>query len=286
VFISREELRLKKTDIALADVQGVYSGHEGKLWELIMGEQIHAGGMRSSYELATRAGIKEGMRGIDLCCCLGAGMRFLVKTFHVEMYGIDATEAVISKASQRAEDEGMERKLNFKVGNAMNIPYENEKFDFVWGEDAWCYVIDKDILIQEAVRVLKPGGIIAFTDWIEGATGLSDEEALRINTFMKFPDMKSIKGYHSLLVRHGFEIKESTEIEFAKYVDLYITMLTEQLSYDALKILGDDMDLFQAMGVEMDYMRNRIHEGKMARGRFIGVKKSDQLDNVKLEKLP
>ncbi len=66
-------------DICLADVQAVYSGPEGRLWELIMGEQIHIGGLVSSTDLAGRAGVGAGMSGIDLCCCNGAGMRFLVR---------------------------------------------------------------------------------------------------------------------------------------------------------------------------------------------------------------
>ena len=65
--------------IVLKDVQAVYSGPEGNLWELIMGEQIHIGGFTSSMDLAERAGIKPGDRGVDLCCCSGAGMRFLVR---------------------------------------------------------------------------------------------------------------------------------------------------------------------------------------------------------------
>jgi hypothetical protein len=65
--------------IGLADVQAVYDGAEGDLWELVMGEQIHIGGLSSSIELADRAGIPEGSRGVDLCCCNGAGMRFLVR---------------------------------------------------------------------------------------------------------------------------------------------------------------------------------------------------------------
>ena len=43
--------------------------------------------------------------------------------------------------------------------------------DFVWGEDAWCYVVDKPRLVAEAARLVKPGGTIAFTDWVEGPAG-------------------------------------------------------------------------------------------------------------------
>ncbi len=69
--------------IRLSDVQAVYSGPEGRLWELLMGEQIHIGGFQSSMDLAQRAGIGTAARGIDLCCATGAGMRFLVRFLNV-----------------------------------------------------------------------------------------------------------------------------------------------------------------------------------------------------------
>ena len=163
--------------------------------------------------------------------------------------------------------------ISFVEGDlSQSIKAGDNQFDFVWGEDTWCYLNDKEKLISEAARVVKPGGIIAFTDWIEGPAGLSDEEAERINTFMKFPYMENQKGYEALLEKYGFEILESTDLteEFANYVDFYIKMLTDQLTYDALKIIGDNMELFQGLGGEMMYMSQVSHEGKMGRGRFIG----------------
>ena len=37
--------------VGLADVQAVYDGAEGDLWELVMGEQIHIGGLSASTDL-------------------------------------------------------------------------------------------------------------------------------------------------------------------------------------------------------------------------------------------
>ena len=65
--------------IHAAEVRDVYSGPEGDLWELIMGRQIHIGGFASSMDLAERARVPAGGRGADLCCCNGAGMRFLLR---------------------------------------------------------------------------------------------------------------------------------------------------------------------------------------------------------------
>lgn len=265
---------MKKLDISLTEVQAIYDGPEGVLWELIMGEQIHVGGFKSSMELATRAGIREGMHGIDLCSALGAGCRFLAKNFGVTMVGYDGTTTMINKAIERTAQEGLADKISYKLGDVTSIPFDDSTFDFVWGEDAWCYVDDKDKLIAEAARVLKPRGLLVFTDWIEGAVGLSNEEAERINSFMKFPYMQNLNGYREVIAANGLTIQEATDLteEFAGYVDLYIKMLTDQLTYDALKIIGDNMEMFQGMGGEMMFMSEKAHEGKMGRGRFIARK--------------
>src|SRR5512136_2694349 len=101
-------------NIGLEDVQTVYGGPEGDLWELVMGEQIHIGGFISSMDLAKRAGIAPGMQGVDLCCCTGAGMRFLVKFCGVQsMRGVDATPKVIERGQQRCQALGLDRQVSF-----------------------------------------------------------------------------------------------------------------------------------------------------------------------------
>ena len=265
---------MKKTEATLKDVNAVYSGPEGQLWEMIMGEQIHIGGFASSMALAQKAGITEGQKVLDLCSALGAGLRFLVKNFRVKGYGLDGTRHMHEEAVRRARRDGMDGSIEFKLGDVTSIPWDNGTFDVVWGEDAWCYVTDKDKQISEAGRVLKKGGTIAFTDWIEGAEGLKDADAERICRFMKFPYMESRKGYEALLKKHGFLIKVSDDLtsDFADHIQLYIDMLTKQLTFDALCIIGWDMDLMQAMGGEMGFMLEKAREGAFGRTRIVGVK--------------
>ena len=265
---------MQKTRMTLKDVQAVYDGPEGELWGLVMGEQIHVGGLKSSMVLAEKAGIQAGMKGVDLCSALGAGCRFLVRNFNVTMCGVDATDTMLTKAARRAEDAGMSDKIEFKKGDVTAVSYEDGAFDFVWGEDAWCYVVDKEKLIAEAARILKPGGTLAFTDWIEGPSGLSEDEAKRINLFMKFPYMESLDGYKKLIGNAGLTLVSAEDItaEFAGYIDFYIKMLTDQLTFDALSIIGNDMEMFKAMGGEMMNMAEQAHAGKFGRGRFIAKK--------------
>ncbi len=263
------------TGIDLNSVREVYNGPEGDLWELVMGEQIHIGGFASSMALAQKAGIGEGMKGVDLCCCNGAGMRFLVRFCKVgSMTGVDATETVVERGKQRCAAEGFADKITFAFKDVLDSGLPDGQADFVWGEDAWCYVVDKTKLVAEAARLVRSGGTVAFTDWVEGPAGLSDEEAERFLKFMKFPNVQSIDGYKSLLEANGctVEVAEDTE-QFGPHVDLYLDMLNKQLTYDALKIIGFNMDLMGAMGGEMQFMQGLAHASKIAQGRFIARKK-------------
>jgi len=261
--------------IGLKDVQAVYSGPEGDLWELVMGEQIHIGGFASSMDLAERAGLGAGMSGIDLCCCNGAGMRFLVRFRGVDaMTGVDATETVVERGRQRCQDEGLADKITFVLANVTDSGLPDGGADFVWGEDAWCYVVDKPKLVAEAARLVKPGGTICFTDWVEGPAGLSDDEAKRLLTFMKFPNVFSIGDYKDALEANGCDVAIADDTgRFPPHVDLYLNMLNMQLTYDALKIIGFDAQLMEAMGGEMVFMQELAHAGKIAQGIFVARKR-------------
>ena len=262
-------------NMGLKDVQAVYSGPEGELWELIMGEQIHIGGFGSSMDLTEKAGIGPGTKGVDFCCCSGAGMRFLVRFRDVaQMEGVDATEKVVEQGIRRCEQEGLLDRIEFTLADVCDSGLADASADFIWGEDAWCYVVDKEKLISETARIVKPGGTIAFTDWIEGKAGLTDAEAERFLSFMKFPNVQNLEGYSDLLTANGCEIITAEDTgRFAPYVDLYLNMLNMQLTYDALKIIAFDSELMQSMAAEMTFMQELAHEGKIAQGLFVARKK-------------
>ena len=138
--------------IDLVDVQAVYSGPEGDLWELLMGQQIHIGGFVSSMDLADKAGISGGT-GVDLCCCNGAGMRVLVRFRDVaSMIGVDATKTVVERGRSRCEEEGVADRVELKLADVCASGLPDGQADFVWGEDAWCYVADKAKLVAEAAN--------------------------------------------------------------------------------------------------------------------------------------
>ena len=202
-------------------------------------------------------------------------MRFLVRFCGVDfMHGVDATEAVISSGRTRCQNEGLGSSIQFTHADVCTNGLPDSEADFIWGEDAWCYVVDKAKLITEASRLVKPGGTIAFTDWVEGAFEMSKEEANRFLTFMKFQNVITLDEYCELLKSNNCEIVSAEDTgQFAHYCELYINMLDKQLTYDALKIIGFDTSLLEMLAGEMMFMLELAKTGKIAQGRIVAHKR-------------
>jgi ubiquinone/menaquinone biosynthesis C-methylase UbiE len=70
------------------------------------------------------------------------------------MTGVDATSAVVELGRTRCAAEGLSDRIAFVLADAVSSGLPAASADFVWGEDAWCYVTDKAALIAEAARVV------------------------------------------------------------------------------------------------------------------------------------
>ena len=257
--------------VGLAEVTSLYGSTQGDFMHLIFGQQIHIGGMRASIDLADRAGIGGGLSGVDLCCCNGAGMRFLVRSRKVaSMVGVDATEAVVERGQRLTGEEGLEHRVRFVLADACQSGLPSASADFVWSEDAWCYVTDKKKLIAEAARIVRPGGVIAFTDWVEGRAELSDSEAQRFLGMMTFANVENVAGYVNLLSGSGCEVQSAEDTgRFASHFDLYLNMIEMQLTYDVLRTFGFRTDLLETLVDGFRFLAALSRAGKIAQARFI-----------------
>ena len=257
--------------VGLAEVVSAYSGPQTEFMQLLFGQQLHIGGMKASLDLAERAGIKPGLIGVDLCCCIGAGMRWLVRSREVaSMVGVDATEAVVERGRRLTREEGLDDRVRFIVADACHSGLPSDSADFVWSEDAWCYVADKPGLIAEAARIVRKGGVIAFTDWVEGPARLSDAEAQRFLGMMTFANVEDIAGYVRILSDSGCEVRVAEDTgRFASHFELYLNMIEMQLAYDVLRTVAFRTDLMETLIEGFRLLGEMARAGKIAQARFV-----------------
>ena len=253
------------------DVRDAYDGVEGRLYELMMGELLHLGGLTSSLELAERAGIAKGSRGIDLCCGNGASMRMLVQLVEVaSVIGVELSEKQVERTTLRTQQAGLEDRIRVVHGDACETGLPDAGADFVWGEDAWCYVPDKAKLVAEAVRVTRPGGTIAFTDWTLGDTPLADSERDEFFAIMKFPGLWSADAYRSALVDADCKIVEIRDTgRFARCFELFRDMFELQFGWDVLQIAGAGRPVLDALTRQLALIRDLGRAGKVAQTRVV-----------------
>ncbi|HDR72331.1 MAG TPA: methyltransferase domain-containing protein [Methanoculleus sp.] len=262
---------MKRLDVCLEDVQEAYTGPVGVLWELLMGEEIHVGGWEDTERLAALAGVTGDADVLDVCSALGGPARHLAGRFGCRVTGLDATPKMVEEAQRRTARAGFSDRVRFRLGDALAMPFADASFDIVWGQDAWCYVTDKAQLIGEACRVLRPGGTIAFTDWVE--TGAMDDACWEtLHRFMLFPYTETLDGYTMMLEDEGFAVVRFEDISstFPSFCREYRRALTTTLREQICDRFGEDLLIAAEQGITG--WIDAAERGLVGRGRWIGWK--------------
>ncbi len=108
-------------------------------------------------------------RVLDIAC--GSGTAALVaERRYCRVTGIDYVPELIERARLRAEANGQE--VDFRVGDAQDLPFPDDSFDVVISVYGVQFAPDQEKAAREMVRVCKPGGLIGLAGPIpEGWSG-------------------------------------------------------------------------------------------------------------------
>jgi ubiquinone/menaquinone biosynthesis C-methylase UbiE len=120
-------------------------------------------------KVADAAGITAGDRVLDVGC--GTGVLAREANARVgtggRVTGLDLDEGMLAVA-QRIEPE-----VEWRKGDAIDLPFDEKSFDVVVGQFALMYFSDRVAALEEMNRVLIPAGRLAVAAWgpFERATG-------------------------------------------------------------------------------------------------------------------
>ncbi len=103
-------------------------------------------------------------RVLDLGAGYGGSARYLASIHgcHVTCLNLSEVQNATNRKANLAQ--GLSARVEVRHGNFEAIPYADSSFDVVWSQDAFLHSPRKDTVLQEAERVLKPGGQLVFTD--------------------------------------------------------------------------------------------------------------------------
>ncbi|GLO66444.1 MULTISPECIES: demethylmenaquinone methyltransferase [Oceanobacillus] len=106
-----------------------------------------------------RMNVQAGETALDVCCGTGDWTVSLAEAVGQtgEVIGLDFSQNMLSIAKQKKQDMQLNQ-LELIHGNAMELPYEENSFDYVTIGFGLRNVPDYMTVLKEMYRVVKPGG--------------------------------------------------------------------------------------------------------------------------------
>ncbi len=208
-------------------IQEFYDASSG-LWEEIWGEHLHHGyyGINGRErkerrqaqidlieELLAWGQVSQPEDILDVGCGIGGSSLYLADKYTAKATGITLSPVQADRAKVRAASQGLGDRTTFLVGDALAMPFADDSFDLVWSLESAEHFPDKQKFLQEAYRVLKPGGLLLLATWchrpITLATGeLTSQEQQHLAEIYRvycLPPVISIPEYKNLAQQANFQ---------------------------------------------------------------------------------
>ena len=117
----------------------------------------HIGGIEAG--LLRALGLRDGMRIVDLGCGSGRLSTVLHRTMSISYVGIDIVQALLDYAKAKAP------KYEFRCHRELSMPQSDASADVVSAFSLFTHLLHTEtyLYLEEAVRVLKPGGMLVFS---------------------------------------------------------------------------------------------------------------------------
>jgi tocopherol O-methyltransferase len=225
------------TNALYRQIQEFYDASSG-LWEEVWGEHMHHGyygkdgnlklvggaspvaNRRQAQinlidELLTRSAIDPANRPqtiLDVGCGIGGSSLYLAEKFGAKVTGITLSPVQANRATERARSAGLTDKTDFRVANALELPFADNSFDLVWSLESGEHMPDKTKFLQECYRVLKPGGKLILATWCHRPTSATNplsaydrQDLAEIYRVYCLPYVLSLPEYVEIVDRSGFK---------------------------------------------------------------------------------
>ena len=146
-------------------------------WRLLLGEELHYGvfsrgdeslaaATRELTDLMIRAAqLVPDLDVVDVGCGTGAPACRLVVEQDVRVVGITTSTVGVAAAKRRAQSLGLSR-ASFELRDGTDSGFPDESFDRAWVLESSHLMRDRDALLSECARVLRPGGRLVLCDLI------------------------------------------------------------------------------------------------------------------------
>ena len=116
----------------------------------------------SAARLVRHAGIRAGQRVLDVACGTGV-VAITAASRGAQVTGLDLTPELLEVARENGRVAAVS--IDWHEGDVEYLPFDASTFDTVVSQFGHMFAPRPDVAVAEMLRVLKPGGVIAFSTW-------------------------------------------------------------------------------------------------------------------------
>ena len=113
---------------------------------------------------ASLEGLGPDSRVLDMGSGYGGSARYLANALGCRVVALNLSEVENERARALNREAGLDELVEVVDGSFESIPYGDEHFDVAWSQDAILHSGERETVLNEVARVLKPGGRFTFTD--------------------------------------------------------------------------------------------------------------------------
>lgn len=116
----------------------------------------------AAARLVRYGAVKGGSRVLDVACGTGV-VAITAARIGALTTGVDLTPALLNRARENGGIAGVE--IEWREGDVEDLPFSADQFDIVLSQFGHMFAPRPEVAMGEMVRVLKPGGTLAFSTW-------------------------------------------------------------------------------------------------------------------------